>query len=164
MKKNDVFTAEITDMTLEGSGVTHIDGIAVFVPNTAIGDVVEIKIVKALKSYSYGIVMNIIKPSVYRINSNCKISDKCGGCTYRHISYEAELALKKNIVEQTFARIGNINVPCDDIIGSSREDYYRNKAQYPFGEQGCGFYAKRSHRIIECDECKLQPNIFDKIK
>ena len=95
MKKNEIYRIEITGMTAEGNGVGRTDeGIAVFVPHTAVGDVISCKTVKAAKSYAYGIIDRIITPSDDRIESTCPVSAKCGGCTFRHISYDAELKIK----------------------------------------------------------------------
>ena len=98
--KNQVYRTEITDMTSEGSGVCHIEGIAVFVPNTAVGDTADIKIVKVLKNYSFGIVENLVVPSPDRISCDCDVYSKCGGCLFRDISYEAECRTKASIVDK----------------------------------------------------------------
>ncbi len=166
--KNDIHTTEIIDITLDGQGIAKIDGITVFVPSTAKGDILNIKIVKVLKNYSFAIPLEIITPSKDRIKSDCSVYDKCGGCTFRHINYDAELNIKKKAVEDCFKRIGKIDINTNSIIGSKNINSYRNKAQYPiarnkFGVAYSGFYAKRSHRIIECYGCKLQPKIFNEI-
>ncbi|MCH5349815.1 MAG: 23S rRNA (uracil(1939)-C(5))-methyltransferase RlmD [Oscillospiraceae bacterium] len=167
MKKNDLYTIEITGMTAEGNGVGRGDGIAVFVPHTAVGDVISCKIVKVAKSYAYGIIDRIITPSHDRIESDCSVSKKCGGCTFRHISYSAELEIKDKLVRDAFLRIGGFDdIPFEEICGGE-PDFYRNKAQYPVaeldGKAVCGFYSKRSHRVVPFTECKLQPKIFGDI-
>lgn len=167
MKKNEIVRLTITGMTNEGNGVGKYEGIAVFVPLTAIGDVLDVKIVKVLKSYAYGIIDKIIVPSADREKSNCEVSNKCGGCSFRHINYSSELKIKDNFVRDAFKRIGKLDVPFEDILGCENVDYYRNKAQYPVADQNgkavCGFYAKRSHRIIPYTHCRLQPKIFAQI-
>ena len=168
MKKNDFCTIEITGMTAEGNGVGRTeDGMAVFVPLTAVGDVIYCKIVKVGKSFSYGIIDRIITPSPDRIESDCPVSDKCGGCTFRHMSYSAELAVKDKLVRDAFLRLGGFkDIPFEEICGGDT-DCYRNKAQYPVAEQDgrliCGFYSKRSHRVVPFMECRLQPKIFGDI-
>ncbi len=89
-EKNQLYEAVIEDITSEGNGVCHIDGMAVFVPDTAVGDRLTVKLVKVLKNYAYGIIDKIITPSPDRIESDCPVYKKCGGCSFRHISYEAE--------------------------------------------------------------------------
>lgn len=169
MKKNEFYTLEITGMTSEGNGVGKApDGMAVFVPLTAVGDVISCKIVKVAKSYAYGIIDSIITPSPDRIESSCPVSSKCGGCTFRHISYEAELKIKDKLVRDAFERIGGFSDVCfEEIKGCPDPDFYRNKAQYPVSEADgkavCGFYAKRSHRVVPFTGCRLQPDIFSEI-
>lgn len=167
MQKNEIIEIEITDITSEGNGVGRHEGMAVFVPQTAVGDVIECKIVKVLKSYAYGIVSKILKPSADRIEPDCPIFPKCGGCSFRHLSYEAELRAKEKFVRDAFTRIGKINCEFEPILGCENPDGYRNKAQYPVAESDgeiiCGFYAKRSHRIIGGTKCRLLPEEFGNI-
>ncbi|MGN0614079.1 MAG: 23S rRNA (uracil(1939)-C(5))-methyltransferase RlmD [Porcipelethomonas sp.] len=167
MKKNEIVRLEITDITSEGNGVGKAEGMAVFVPETATGDIIEAKIVKVLKSYAYGIVHEILTPSPDRIAPDCPYFPKCGGCSFRHISYESEMRLKEKFVYDAFTRIGKINTEFMPILGCGHPDRYRNKAQYPVGLSGgkniCGFYAKRSHRIICGTDCRLLPEIFSEI-
>jgi len=164
MKKNDEFIIDITDVTNEGSGVGKYEGMAVFVPLTAVGDTVRVKALKVKKNYAFGKALEIIKPSDNRIENDCEVFNKCGGCVYRHISYEAECKLKENKVYEVIKRIGGIDLKPQPIIPSDRVDCYRNKAQYPVSLDGkVGFYAFHSHRIIPCNACNLQPEIFGEI-
>ncbi|WMJ23133.1 23S rRNA (uracil(1939)-C(5))-methyltransferase RlmD [Paludicola sp. MB14-C6] len=167
--KNECYEIEITSVTSEGNGVGKIDGFALFVPETAIGDIVLVKVLKVLKSYGFGKVVSLLKPSANRIKEDCACYTQCGGCSYRHISYDAELSLKEDLVVNAFQRLGNVDVACTNIIGSERINSYRNKAQYPVGKDKdgniiSGFYAKRSHRIINSSFCKLQAEEFEQIK
>ena len=163
-EKNQVCTAEITGLTSEGSGVCRVDGMAVFVPSTAVGDIAEIKIVKVLKSYAFGIVERIVTPSPDRVENTCSVYKKCGGCLLRHISYEAECRTKDGIVRDAFTRIGSLSPEFDSFLGAETTEHYRNKAQYPLAVQDgravCGFYAPRSHRVIPIEDCPLQPEKF----
>lgn len=169
MKKNEIYNIEITGMTAEGNGVGRTDdGMAVFVPLTAVGDVISCKIVKVAKSYAYGIIDRIITPSPDRAESSCPVSSKCGGCTFRHISYEAELKIKDRLVRDAFERLGGFtDVSFEEIKGCPDSDRYRNKAQYPVaeidGKAVCGFYSKRSHRVVPFTDCRLQPGLFSRI-
>lgn len=168
MKKNEIINLEITGMTAEGNGVGRSeDGMAVFVPLTAVGDVISCKIVKVTKSLAYGIIDRIITPSPDRAESGCPVSAKCGGCTFRHMTYSAELSVKDKLVRDAFLRLGGFdNIHFEAICGGD-EDFYRNKAQYPVAEQDgkliCGFYSKRSHRVVSFTDCRLQPKIFGEI-
>ncbi len=168
-EKNKIYTAEITGLTSEGSGVCRIDDMAVFVPKTAVGDVAEIKIVKVLSHYAFGIINKIITPSTDRTVRECEVYGKCGGCVFRHISYEAECCAKNKIIRDAFTRIGGISISpdFDDFISAENFENYRNKAQYPLAvvenKAVCGFYAPRSHRVVPLTVCPLQPVIFSVI-
>lgn len=167
MKKNDIFTAEIEAVSAEGNGICRIDGFAVFVSGGAVGDVAEIRIVKMLKNYAFGRLERLITPSPYRTDPICPCFQRCGGCVYRHISYEEELRIKHRRVADAVGRIGGFrDFPIDPIVGAERTDGYRNKAQLPvsLGKNGVeiGFFANHSHRITDTDRCLLQPEIFNK--
>ncbi|MBR1833425.1 MAG: 23S rRNA (uracil(1939)-C(5))-methyltransferase RlmD [Ruminiclostridium sp.] len=169
MLKNDIVRLEIESITGEGSGVGRYDGMVVFVPFTAVGDLLDVRIVKAGKSYCYGRTEKIITPSPDRISPDCKVFGKCGGCAFRHISYEAELRAKEDIIKSAFTRIGGIEPEFLPIIPGSSRCGYRNKAQYPVGKDRdgntvSGFYAARSHRIVPCEKCMLEPEVFGDIR
>lgn len=166
--KNQVYPAVIEDLTQEGMGVAKLNGFTVFVPHTAIGDRGEIKLVKVLKHYGYGILTRLDCPSPDRVEPDCPVSGKCGGCLFRHISYQSELGWKERLVADCFSRIGGIHLPVSPILGSAAQEGYRNKAQYPIqtgknGKLTAGFYAERSHRLVEQTRCRLQPPVFGKI-
>lgn len=167
MKKNDIIKLKIDGLTNEGNGVGRHEGMAVFVPFTAIGDEINCRIVKLKKSYAYGIIESIITESKDRTEPDCCTYKKCGGCSFRHISYEAELKAKQSNVQDAFERIGKLDIKFDDILGCEEIYQYRNKAQYPVCEKNgrleCGFYSKRSHRVVDNKFCFLQPEIFNKI-
>ena len=160
MLKNDEIMISITDVTSEGSGIGKYNGMAVFVPCTAVGDIVKVKILKVKKTYAYGKLLEVVTPSCDRADDVCLNFFKCGGCTYRHITYAAEQIIKQNKVYECIKRIGGINMPPKPII-SGEADRYRNKAQYPVSSEGrVGFFAFHSHRVISCDDCLIQPQIF----
>lgn len=168
MNKNDIIELEIAALTSEGSGIGKHEGIAVFIPKTAVGDVIEARIVKVLKSYAYGRIERVVMPSPDRIENDCPVFGKCGGCVFRHISYEAELAAKEQIVRDAFERIGGLHPEFLPVCGSELTERYRNKLQMPFAktETGViisGFYSERTHRVVPVDDCKLQPEIFSNI-
>ncbi len=163
MQKNEEFILDIVDVTADGSGVGKADGMAVFVPLTAIGDRAKVKILKVKKNYAYGKLLSLIKSSKHRINHDCPCFNQCGGCVYRHISYDMEKSLKANKVYENIKRIGGVDMQPQPII-SDKPYRYRNKAQYPLSVDGkAGFYAFHSHRIIPCEDCLLQPEIFSQI-
>lgn len=167
LKKNDVIELEITGFSSEGSGVGHYDGQAVFVNGTASGDTVQCVIIKAKKNYAIGKLQNVLKASHDRIIPDCPAFPRCGGCQYRHISYEAEKRIKTDKVRDAFKRIGHLDTVPLDAEGAEDTLRYRNKAQFPVetanGRLLAGFYAPFSHRVIDCKDCLLQPAEFSDI-
>lgn len=164
MQKNDEIILNITDMTSDGSGIGKYDGMAIFVPLTAIGDTTRVKILKVKKTYAFGKLTEIIEPSPDRAENRCPSFSQCGGCVYRHISYAAECRIKTDKVYEAIKRIGGADMPPQPIICSENTEHYRNKAQYPIAADGAaGFFAFHSHRIVKCPDCALQPEIFSQI-
>ena len=170
LTKNDLIQLHITSLTSDGDGVARTgDGVVVFIPNTAVGDVITARILKVKKTVAYAKVEELIKPSPDRIEPDCPVSRQCGGCVYRHISYDAELRAKRQKVVDCVTRIGRLSADLvNDIIPSEKIDGYRNKAMIPVGldKNGMvtmGFYARHSHRIVPCIDCRLSPEIFNRI-
>ena len=164
MQKNQIVQLEITAMSSEGLGIGRIDSLAVFVPMSAIGDVIEVKILKVKSRCAYGKIEKILKSSPNRTLADCEAFSKCGGCVYRHISYESELEAKQKRVEDAIRRIGGVDMSAQPIVSNGATFGYRNKAQYPVAADGTvGFYANHSHRIIPSASCNLQPEEFEKI-
>lgn len=165
LNKNDRIPLEITSVTAEGSGVGRYEGLAVFVANAAVGDRIIAHIIKVKKKYAVARIHQIAVPSPERIQPDCPAFQQCGGCAWRHISYEAECRLKERLVADAFARIGGLAITPRPILAAERTEGYRNKAQYPVGggtaqELKIGFFAPRSHRIVDCRACRLQPPEF----
>ena len=169
MNKNDRLTLTITAMSSEGLAIAKDENnTPVFISGGAIGDVVDVIIVKVLKNYAFGKIVNIVTESKDRISPDCNVFSQCGGCCYRHINYSAECDIKHKRVFDAIQRIGKIDAPVLPIIASDDTNVrncYRNKGQYPVGVNAdkkviCGFYALHSHRIVACTNCKLQPEIF----
>ena len=158
--KNNTYQCEITGYTSEGLGVAKVDGAVVFINNAVKGDIANIKIVKTTKNISYGIISELLTPSPNRVHPLCSVSQKCGGCTTWHMSYEEELEFKREKVENVIKRIGKVDFDVTEIVGSSLVSRYRNKAQFPVsdvnGKAIYGFYRKNSHDIIETKDCLIQ--------
>lgn len=166
LSKNDEIELTIDSVTSEGSGVGRYNGMAVFVRGAVPGDRLIAHIIKTSKKYAVGIIARIIVPGGARMESDCPYSQKCGGCSFRNMTYAEELKYKKNRVQDALERIGHLHVAVEEIIGADDINGYRNKAQYPVdirnGELFAGFYAYKSHRIIPCADCRLQPPEFKK--
>ena len=169
LQKNQILTLRIERLSSDGSGVAHsADGEAVFVPGTAPGDEARVRIVKDCGRYAFGILDELLTPSPDRIPVDCPVAGPCGGCSLRHLAYTAELRAKQESVLDAFRRIGGLEVPVLDILPSPEVDRYRNKVQFPVGvdKNGVpciGFYAGRTHRIVPCPDCKLQPGVLNEI-
>ena len=169
MKKDDIVTVKIEDLSSDGLGVGRCDGIALFVKDTVIGDVAEVKIMKMKKTYGYARLMRLLTPSSVRIEPHCPVARQCGGCQIQAMDYEAQLKFKEEKVRNNLQRIGKLeNIPMEPIIGMETPFRYRNKAQYPVGRDRegrltAGFYAGRTHAIISCEDCLLGAEINKKI-
>ena len=158
LKKNDLLTVKITDINYMGLGVAKIDGAVVFVQGGVTEDELEIKIIKVAKGYFVARIERIISPSKHRTANGCPAFPRCGGCVYRHISYEYENELKRQRVENEFKRV-KLDVTVKDVISAKKEGY-RNKLQCPVSENGeVGFYASRTHDIIPVSKCALQEEL-----
>ena len=170
LQKNQIIELTVTGTTGEGFGVArHIDedipspGMVVFIPQTAPGDRLLCRIVKVQKTHAFGKLEELLTPSADRVERvDCPAFGRCGGCNWRHVTYEAESRYKQGWVQDTMRRVGGIEAPVLPLMGGDSPDRYRNKAQFPVaaGEEGplFGFFAPRSHRIIPCRDCKLQPS------
>lgn len=165
LSKNDKIELNIDALTSEGSGVGRYNGLAVFVNDTVPGDKIIAHIIKRSKNYAVGKIEKILSPSPSRIESDCPYSQRCGGCSFRNMTYDEELKYKLSRVNDSLERIGHLDIQVEEIIGAVSVDHYRNKAQYPVsvcdGELFAGFYAYKSHRIIPCSDCRLQPKEFE---
>ncbi len=156
LTKNTEHIIEITGYTSEGEGVGRADREAIFVPFAILGEKLKVLIVKALKNYAYGKILQIITPSPHRIEPKCGYYKKCGGCVLQHMDYEAQLEFKRIRVQDALNRIGHSNIEVQKTVPSPDIYRYRNKAQLPVTADGTGFYALRSHRVIDIDDCLIQ--------
>jgi len=169
IEKNKNYVIDISDMTHEAQGVGRAEGLAVFVDGALEGERVEVKIIKLTKSYAVGKLIRIIEPSPHRIEPFCRAYKRCGGCNLQHMDYLAQLDFKTGLVRESLKRIGGLtNVKVHDTIGMQHPYRYRNKAQYPVavvdGSTITGFYAPRSHDVIQSDECGIQDAGSDRIR
>lgn len=163
-EKNKIYKLHIDTMNNQGYGIGRIDGLVCFVKGGVSGDCVQVKIIKVNKNYCVGRIEEIIEQSTHRAEQSCPVYKQCGGCCFRHISYEHELSLKKDFVKAEFKKVKLENVIINDVVSTYKTERYRNKAQYPVNsENKIGFYAERTHSVCENDDCVLQPEIFAKI-
>ena len=160
-RKNDILTLDIEDCGVDGEGIGKADGFTVFVKDAVIGDRIKAKIIKAKKNYGYGRLMEVITPSPYRVKPACSIARQCGGCQLQALSYEEQLKFKEKKVRGHLERIGGFHdIEMEPIMGMDDPYHYRNKAQFPVGKNKdgkiiTGFYAGRTHSIIDNRDCML---------
>ncbi|MGE9964682.1 23S rRNA (uracil(1939)-C(5))-methyltransferase RlmD [Fusicatenibacter saccharivorans] len=165
LKKNDMAVVTISDMGVDGEGIGKVDGYTLFVKDAVIGDVVNVKVMKAKKQYGYARLMEIVEASPYRVKPVCPVARQCGGCQIQSLAYEKQLEFKSNKVRGNLIRIGGfeedqIDRIMEPIAGMKEPYHYRNKAQYPIGKDKegnltAGFYAGRTHQIISNLDCAL---------
>ena len=170
VEKNKEYILDIESQGYEGEGIAKIDGYPIFVQGALTNEKVKVKIVKVKKNYAYGKLEEIISPSSDRVEPKCRFFKKCGGCSIQHMSYEKQLNFKWERVKDCISKIGGLS---EDIVkyplGMTENPYrYRNKVQLPIGkvngEVVIGFYAPRSHNIIDIDECLIQDEVADRVR
>ena len=174
VKKNQDYIVTIEDLSVEGEGIGKIsegelgneneNGFPLFVKDTVIGDVAKVRVIKVKKNYGYGRLMEIITPSPNRVKPLCPVARQCGGCTLQCMTYEEQLKFKRRKVENNLRRIGGLkDIEVSMTLGMEKPWRYRNKAQVPFGfdKEGicAGFYAGRTHTIIDSEDCLIAPEI-----
>ena len=166
--KNQVYEAEITDYTTEGQGIAHIEGCAVFIPNAIAGEKVLVRIEKARKTWAAGKITQILEKSPHRVNRECPVAKKCGGCDFWHMDYEEECRLKAQRVKDCLNRIGGESIDKMPILAAPTCLGYRNKAQYPVacekGRAYAGFFQAGTHQVVENDRCRILPEETDRVK
>ena len=163
MEKNQEFIVTIEDMNEDGAGVGKVDGYIWFVKDAVIGDVVRVKAMKMKKSYGFARLMEVMEPSGSRVIPSCPVARQCGGCQLQAMSYEEQLKFKERKVMNNLIRIGKFaedEIHMLPIMGMEEPWRYRNKAQFPFGKDKdgnviAGFYAGRTHAIVEAEDCLL---------
>ena len=157
LQKNQLHTVTITGYTAEGLGVARIDGQVVFIHNAARGEVCAVRILKVLRHNAFARVEEILERSPARREPDCPHYPACGGCDFRHLSYEEELEAKRARVEDALRRIGGADVAVEEILGAETVDGYRNKCQFPVSPAGrLGFFRARSHDVVPALNCRLQ--------
>lgn len=162
MKKNEEYIVTCIDDTDLNSGVVKIDDMVVFVPNLLIGEKAKIKIVKVNKKYAFGIITQLLEPSINRQELTCKVAKTCGGCQLQHMKYAYQLDYKYKHVKKLFE-----DIEVKPILGMDNPWYYRNKAQFPVkikdGKVQMGFYRQHSNDVVTCKECKIQDFTINEI-
>lgn len=169
IQKNEVIEGKVIDLTHEGHGVVKLDRYPIFVPNALINETIEFKVIKVKKNFAIGKLIEIKKESEERVEPPCVYYHKCGGCQLQHMTYQAQLNMKKEQVVNLFHRKADFkDTIIHDTIGMDNPWFYRNKSQVPVGKNNenkviTGFYRQRSHDIIDMDECLIQDNMHQDV-
>jgi len=167
MTKNDILELNITGITLQGDGIARCGGVPVFVPGVCPGDTIKALLLKVKPNCAFGKSLEVLTPSPRRVDPRCGAFPRCGGCVFRCLGYDVELEIKQREVEQILRRIGKLDIEVEPILGADTCERYRNKTLLPVREIGgrvqAGFYARHSHRVVTCGDCKLQPELFGRL-
>lgn len=163
MRKNDILTLTADALGADMEGVCRHEGMAVFVPGLLPGEEAQVRIVKVQPRFAFGrLESRPEKAAGSRREPDCPVYPRCGGCSCRHMSYEATLEAKRKQVEDCFRRIGKIDVEVPPVLGMDHPAAYRNKTALPVGGTAenpqVGFFAPRSHSLIAIDRC---PNAME---
>ena len=165
-RKNQIMELNIERYGSDGEGVAHLpDGRVCFVSGALAGETCAVQLLKVGKTAAWGKVNEVITPSPARVTPDCPHFPKCGGCSLRHMSYEEELAFKKQKVQDALRRIGGSDIEVSAIYGAEDTLRYRNKVQFPVGKDGAiGFFRARSHQVVDIEDCLLQPSASESIR
>lgn len=163
IQKNQDYEVEILDNGIDGEGIAKINGYTTFVKGALKGEKAKIKIVKANKDYGFGKLLEVIETSENREEPICPNFNRCGGCNLQHMNYETQLELKETLVRNTLKKALGREIEVEKVIGMGNPYNYRNKAQYPVSNGKIGFYADRSHDLIENKICYIQDETTDKL-
>ena len=157
LEKNRIYRAHIDGYSSEGLGIARIDGQVVFVHGAIRGEICDVLVMKVLKNAAFGKIAALVEPSPARRTPDCPYYGRCGGCDFRHMSYEEELWAKRARVQDALTRIGGAEVTVEEILGAEQPLHYRNKSIYPISPAGeVGFYRARSHQVVNVEHCLIQ--------
>lgn len=161
VRRGQEVTLEIADLASNGEGVGRHEGFTVFVPGALPGEKIQARVISVQKSYARALAQAVLDPAPHRVTPACRAYPACGGCRLQHLSYPGQLRFKQQVVERALRHIGRLSgVTVLPTLGMDRPWAYRNKAQFPLARRGgrvvAGFYAPRTHRVVEIEECPLQ--------
>lgn len=164
MEKELIKNLKITDTSYGGAGVGRSEsGQVIFVQKTVEGDIVDAEIFDDKKSFAFAHLIKIIKPSDLRIKPLCAVAEKCGGCSFAHIDYEAQKNIKKRIVLNQFRKYKHQLPEINIISGSSKSYRLRATARSRNGQ--IGFFEHGTNHLILTKECLVvKESLYNKMK
>ena len=167
LKKNDQLQLHIDSFGAQGEGVAHFEGMPVFIPCALPGEDILAQIVKVEKRYAFARVVEVLQSVPERVEPPCPYNKYCGGCVCQHMTYAAQLAFKRNQVESCLCHIADIDMPVQPVIGMDEPWHYRNKISMSVsgvvGDVQIGYYAARSHRVVDVQNCLLSCDAADRV-
>ena len=169
IEKNKEYILDIVSQGYEGEGIAKFnDTFPIFIEGALKGERVNVRIVKSKKNFAYGKLLEVIEPSLERCEAKCSIHKRCGGCKLQHSTYKEQLNFKFERVKDCITKIGKLDESIVQFpLGMDEPWRYRNKVQLPIGmvngELKIGFFAPRSHEIIDMETCLIQDEIADKV-
>src|SRR5439155_18396104 len=147
---------KIEDIAFGGKGVGRAQGKAVFVPYTIEGELVSAEVVREKKQFAEAELVEVKESSPHRVEPQCPYFGRCGGCTYQHVSYEHQLAIKWRQVRDALQRIGKLkDIPMRPIIPSPRQYAYRNRITVHAQDGVIGFFRRDSHTLLDIERCPI---------
>lgn len=172
LKKNDERIGIVCDYGSEGEGIIKDEGVVIFVPFALLGEKVKYRVLKVAKKVVFAKLIEVLEPSPDRVNPDCPVFGKCGGCQLQHLNYKRQLEIKKQTIQNAFSKIAFLDVSCEEPVCGTTPFRYRNKLQLPIsqvGDKTCiGFYAENSHRVVEINDCIINSDwtksLIDAIK
>jgi 23S rRNA (uracil1939-C5)-methyltransferase len=151
-----------------GEGIAKHQGLIVFVPETVPGDIVRARLVQVKSKFARAEVTEVLTPSPQRVPPFCALAGACGGCTWQHLAYPAQLEAKRAFVENALLHVGRLKpAAVPPTIKAVPQMGYRHKIQVPFqagpGGLQAGFFTKRSHMVVPLEECPIQPPLGNRV-
>jgi 23S rRNA (uracil1939-C5)-methyltransferase len=155
---------EIKAMAFKGYGVAWMNGKVVFIPYSVTGDEAWAEIINEKKSYSMGRLIEILRPSPWRVEPRCPYFGVCGGCQWQHIAYANHGELKKEILKEVLKRLGGVKeIPPITVMPSPDPYNYRIRVQLKVGRKALGYYKERSHELVDIQHCPIAHPIVNQI-
>ena len=168
IQKNTVHTLNLTGYTADGMGVARLEGRVVFVPRVIQGERWNVRLEKVNKNVVWGRGTELLLSSPERIQPDCPLYGKCGGCQFRHMTYAEELRAKGQRIADALERVGHVKLDLPPVLGAEDPDRYRNKVQFPVAEGrrglSVGWYRPRSHDVLDAPDCLLQPQAVTRLR
>ncbi len=173
----------IENCALEGKCVARHNGLVVFVPGVVPGDTVRVRIEKVRRNFVEGVVATILSPSPFRTSPPCPYFGDCGGCTWQHVQYQAQLEMKRQNVIDAFERIGGFrDVEVAPTLPAEEVYFYRNKIEFSFSRErwapklkpaekeenelpfAVGFHRVGKYdKVIDIEACLLQSEFSNEV-